>query len=393
MVTSGKMALVWRVIDDSILAEIKSYNKAQVVIVDPALSLLEKIKFVYEKVLAFGPEKALLHLHPASVVAVTVWNALSHVERYQINLTDHAFWLGVGCIDFNLEFRDYGCTVSMQQRGISRDKLLLQPYYPITDCGDFMGLPELDESNVLIFTGGTYYKMYGADNAFFIMLKRLMDENPQTAVVLAGDGDADPINNFIKANGYEKRFFLIGNRTDINFIFQRCDIYLSTYPIAGGLMAQYAAVNAKPILSYSDDNLPCNNVESILTFGDNNGEITFHQAAPFYEYASKLINDKTYREQVGHSYKQRVIDVKSFNELLYNNLFQKTPVVFNMINIDYERFSKLYLEVENNYLFSYRMSLLLKYKYRALLYFPKEMSHLKFLRKVLQIIKNKVIKA
>ncbi|MBG6236643.1 hypothetical protein IWX76_003237 [Pedobacter sp. CAN_A7] len=376
---------------DAILVEIKTYDKAQVLLVDPGLSLLDKIKFVHEKIVAFKPEKALLHLHPASVVAVTVWNALSHVERYQVNLTDHAFWLGVSCIDYSLEFRDYGCTVSIEQRGIPKEKLLLQPYYPITDCGEFKGLPELGSDKVLIFTGGTYYKMYGGNNAFFTMLKRLLDENPQTVVLLAGDGDADPIHKFISSNGYENRFYLIGNRTDINHIFQRCDIYLSTYPITGGLMSQYAAVNSKPILSYSDANIPCNDVESFLTFGDQDANITFHQPEPYFDYAQKLINSKTYREEIGAKYKQRVIDVPSFNTLLFKNLYQKNiPLAFEKIHIDYARFSQLYLEVENNYLFSYRTLLVMKFKLRAFLDFPREMLHPKFIKKLMLLIKNKI---
>lgn len=376
---------------DVILTEIKSYNKAQIVIVDPTLSLVEKTKFVYERVVAYEPEKALLHLHPASVVAVTVWNALSHVERYQINLTDHAFWLGVSCIDYSLEFRDYGCTVSIQKRGISKEQLLLQPYYPITDSGEFKGLPNIDKNRVLLFTGGTYYKMYGGDNVFFIMLKRLLDENPQTVLVLAGDGDADPIKNFIKINNFEERFFLIGNRTDINHVFEYCDIYLCTYPITGGLMSQYAAVNGKPILSFSDANLPTNDVDSFLTFGGDKAKITYHQPEDYFEYASKLINDKAYREEIGESYKQRVIDVKSFNELLYQNLYHhESAIDIKMVKIDYDRFSKLYLEVENNYLFTYRTLLVMKFKLRAFLEFPREMLHPKFIIKLMLLVKNKI---
>ena len=377
---------------EMILDEIKSYDKAQIVIVEPSLSLLEKIKYVYKSVLAYRPEKAFLHLHPASVVAVTVWNALSHVERYQINLTDHAFWLGVGCIDFSLEFRDYGCTVSFEQRGIPKEKLLLQPFYPITDCDEFKGLPEIDKDQVMLFTGGAYYKMYGADNAFFIMLKRLLDENPKAVIMLAGYGDANHIKNFIEGDHYESRIFFLGSRTDINYVFQHCDIYLCTYPITGGLMCQYAALNGKPILSYSDANIPSNDADSFLTFGENSTKITYHRPDDYFEHAKKLISNKAYREEVGEMSRKRVIDVKSFNELLFRNLYHKesaTPI--KMVKIDYDRFSSLYLEVENNYMFSYRMLLVREFKLMALIYFTKEMLHFKFIKAALQTVKNKLI--
>jgi hypothetical protein len=151
-----------------IISEIKAYSKAELFIVDKSLTKTEKIKSISSKIIDFKPEKAFLHLYPSSVVAVTVWNSLKEVIRYQINLSDHAFWLGTKCINYSLEFRNYGCTVSYEKRNLSEDKLLIQPYYPIMQCESFIGFPQhIADDAIKIFTGGSYYKMYGKSDFFF----------------------------------------------------------------------------------------------------------------------------------------------------------------------------------------------------------------------------------
>ena len=41
-----------------------------------------------------------------------------HMKRYQVNLTDHAFWLGTYAFDYCLEFLDFGAIVSREYRHI-----------------------------------------------------------------------------------------------------------------------------------------------------------------------------------------------------------------------------------------------------------------------------------
>ena len=63
----------------------------------------------------------------------------------------------------------------------------------------------------------------------------------------------------IKSNKFTSKIydFFIGRRkrmAAIDAVFENCDIYLGTYPICGGLMSQYAAMHAKPILAYFEKN-------------------------------------------------------------------------------------------------------------------------------------------
>ena len=61
------------------------------------------------------------------------------------------FWLGAKAIDYVLEFRQFGVSVSQQRRGIISQQQLLVPFYPIIDNNPFQGFPKefkIPESNV-----------------------------------------------------------------------------------------------------------------------------------------------------------------------------------------------------------------------------------------------------
>lgn len=54
------------------------------------------------------------------------------ITRYLINLQDQTFWLGGNAIDYSIEFRPFGASVSMERRGLKREQLLMLPFYPDT---------------------------------------------------------------------------------------------------------------------------------------------------------------------------------------------------------------------------------------------------------------------
>lgn len=357
-----------------IISEIQSYSKAELFVVDASLTKVEKIESVYNKIIDFKPEKAFLHLFPSSVVAVSIWNALQEVTRYQINLTDHAFWLGTKCIDYCLEFRDYGCTVSYEKRNLSEDKLLIQPYYPIMECKPFLGFPsQIPDDAIKIFTGGSYYKMYGKSDLFFKLLKNLIELNSKVVILLAGNGDDAPIKQFISDNKYERRLFLLGSRPDITHVFENCDIYLSTYPVTGGLMGQYAASLAKPILSYTSEDIPCNFSEGFINWNTNSDfKITHATLDSFKAEALKMIESKSYREEKGNENKKHIITENEFSEHLKKIVTShRMERLFVKEVIDYEVFSNLYVDSENKYLKQFHFFIVSRFRLQSMFLFPK----------------------
>ncbi len=354
----------------NIINQVKNNPKAQIYIiesitVDNSISNIDSFEEVQKIINKFAPQKAFLHIAPWSVFAITTWIRYeSLVTRYLINLTDHAFWLGKSCLDFNIEFRDYGCNISNKFRKIKNNQIIKQLYYPILISSKFQGFPQIDEDKVVIFTGGAFYKMYGEDFLFLNMLKTIVEENDKAIILIAGNGDSIPLKNFILKHNLMKKILIMGNRTDISEVFKRIDIYVNTYPLMGGLMSQYAVMNKKPLIGFNNSIVPCNNAESL--FETTTLKFTYFTLDEFYSEINQLINNANYRQKIVSNYSDLVPSENKFSNDLAKKLSNNEIYIYEDINIDLDRFCNIYCDMENNYLKQYD---LIKFKWIGLKYF------------------------
>jgi hypothetical protein len=355
-----------------ILEELKAYPKASIFTFDKSYSYTVRTQKILKFLSEYKPEKYLMHIMPWDVVAVMVCYLIKGVTRYNINATDHAFWLGSSCIDYNIEFRNYGYSVSLDKRGLKELQLLFLPYYPVQNKVDFEGFSDfIANARIKIFSGGSFYKIYGDGGLYFSIIKSILNENPDAVLLYAGNGDSSTMEKFIKLNGLQKRIFLLGNRKDINQVFEQADIYLSTYPIAGGLMSQLAAVNGKPILAYTNQNLSCNFIEGVICHQAFRN-ITFTDLNDFYEYARKLCKNSELRVSEGSYLKECIIPSHIFNtELRYLLSNNKNMRMFKYEELDYDYFADIYLEVENKFIPSFQILLASKLKLKLIYISPK----------------------
>jgi hypothetical protein len=359
-------------IGKDILNELSNYSKAKIVQYNKYK--VNDLKIVLEEIQAFCPEKVLLHFSPWDISGMCLWNNVYNVERYLINLTDHAFWLGKSCADFILEFRSYGAYLSVNHRGILIDKLLLQPYYPIINKTVFQGFPFEKENKLIAFAGSHLYKISGRDNVFLKLINRVLQENKNVVFVLAGPGDKTSIEKFISQNALEDRFYLLGDRNDISSVIENIDIYINTFPMIGGLMSQYAAISNKPIIGFTSPDLEAyNNVEDLLLVPQK--KILYKTSEEeFCSYFKLLVEDVLEREHnISHT-KDAVLTPEQFSNSLFSNFYKKTgrftdefwlKVMFNS-----EPIINLYLEMENQYLHTHRIIFVEAYKVRAFLKYP-----------------------
>ena len=125
------------------------------------------------------PKNMFLYTNPYDIIGVAFFELYENIiYRYQINLTDHAFWIGTKAFDYCIEFRNYGASISAQYRGISKEKLVKLPFYPdINYSQKFEGYPfKIDETkNKFIFSGGSLYKTFGDDNKYYHIIENKND--------------------------------------------------------------------------------------------------------------------------------------------------------------------------------------------------------------------------
>jgi hypothetical protein len=309
-----------------------------------------KIKAIYDTITEFEPSQLFLHVGPFGGFAPALYQLPKEITRYYINLGDHVFWLGTKGIDYCFEFRSFGATISHEKRGLKKEQLLLLPYYPITEDKTFLGFPEETKGKVVIFSGGDFYKTVDKHNTYWELVKALLNENPEAVVLFAcklGNNQVDSIlNDFIISNGFQNRFIPIGFRPDINEVFTHCDIFMGTCPMSGGLMSQYAAVNAKPILQFYPAELSSNNeTESVICF---NGKlnISFTDKDAFLVQAKRLINDKEYRENFGKQIASCLITEKQFNEIFAKSIeTHHNQVEIEQVNVQYDALVSWWLQI------------------------------------------------
>lgn len=273
----------------------------------PNGSWKDKCDYIYSLILEFKPKAALFHLLPYSIVPFISFYPFKAITKYQINLTDHAFWLGSpDFFDYSFEFRNYGMTISLDKRGFHKKQLLLNPFYPWQSGMPFQGFPIDVRDKVVIFSGGAMYKIEGDNDMYYRLVKSLLDTYPNTVLFYAGSGNSVHLEKFISENKYEERLILLGNRKDIDEVFKNCDIYLSTYPVGGGLMAQYAAINSKPILLYKSTEIE----KEICTKRFESFKLD--SIDDFVLEAGKLIKNKDYRLFKGSMMRSLVYNQNDF---------------------------------------------------------------------------------
>ncbi len=191
-----------------------------------------------------GASAVLLYMYPDDVVGVGVFSLYEgKLERYLINLTDHAFWIGKAALDYTIEYRSYGAIVSYEKRKIEKERIHMLPFYPHIRQEAFDGLAFDTVGKKMIFSGGSLYKTFGEDGLYYKMMEEILRMAPEVIFYYAGEGDTTRLNRL--ASKYPGRVFYSGERKDFYEVIKRCYLYISTYPYFGGLMTQYALAAGK----------------------------------------------------------------------------------------------------------------------------------------------------
>jgi hypothetical protein len=316
------------------------------------LKSIELSKEVSDTIYEFAPSRIFMHIMPFDIISLMAVNSIVGPIKYNINLTDHAFWLGVRFINYNIEFRSYGYKVSLEKRGFKASQLLCLPFYPIVQNDIETGkLPTRNTSDIIVFTGGSPNKMMGENDFFFTtILDGILDINDNIIVWIAGfPNKSSLLSKELSKMKNGDRVINIGIRNDINYVFKQCDLYLGTYPIAGGLMSQYAAINGKPLLCFSK--YEATKMDGLVNHFSNTHK-TYTDIKEFLKFANDLVCNKELRSEIGDCLKSSMMTKSKFDNLFLKVIMRRFDVFnWNLPTVDYEVFFSYYLNTENNYHF------------------------------------------
>ena len=336
------------------LQELREDNRAEILVLsEKSEDPIRQARLAAEAMASFSPARLFLHLTPWDGVALMACHAVEGPQIFNINLTDHAFWLGASFIDYNLEFRPYGMTVSLEQRHLQQHQLLPMPFYPVAPVSkDFCGLPPLPPTAIKILTGGSLYKMMGKQDIFFRLMDAVLSLSDDVYILVAGFHRDQRFDDLCRTMKHGNRVVQIGLRSDINAVFEQCDIFLSTYPMIGGLMLQYAAKHGKPIIAYHEAGDVMNLPEEIVNNYQNHYR-SYASIEDMTAYAARLIRDEAFRHAEGLVLQEGLMTEERFAEAFLQTITTRLPQwQWDRDRIDYDAFFERYLELENTSGFS-----------------------------------------
>lgn len=282
-----------------------------------------------------------LYTYPEDVIALcAAYKAIG--KTYLINFTDHAFWYGATLTDYDIEFRDFGINVSIQERGISENRIIKLPYYPLIDeKREFEGFPDsrMNKHNT-IFSGGSVYKTLDDSNLYYDIIDKMMHENDWLFFWYAGFGDYSKLNAL--QDKYPNRFFITGERPDLFQIMSHSRLFVNTYPMIGGLMSQYAIAAGVPALSLISDD----SETGVLLQG---GEKCFEyiNVKSFNDELHRLIVDDDYYRDVCSQInaKELIMTKESFEDQIGDILRDNMPkLLYQKKDLDFSYFRSTYIQ-------------------------------------------------
>ena len=148
------------------ILEFCTQNKIKTLTYNEKATYVESAKEIGEVFLSEKPAKALFYTYPYDVAAYVAFASFKGLtERFLIDLTDHAFWIGKYCNDFFCGSREMSAYNEHYQRHIPKEQLIkLGVNLIVEECNDHSGLPFDVTKTKYIFSGGALYKTLGDPN-------------------------------------------------------------------------------------------------------------------------------------------------------------------------------------------------------------------------------------
>lgn len=311
----------------------------------PKRPLLDRYKELCRIIQEERPEKGFLHIYNADVAGVLAFQTCEGVlERYQLDHTDHGFWLGRHCFDYCIEGRDYGAAISENYRKIAKDKIIKLRNYPIiNEKGQFKGFPfEKRPQDVVIFSGGSLYKTMDSAGTYYKLIEEILRKYSEVIFWYAGQGDARKLHQLMEK--YPERVYFTPERNDLYEVLRHCDLYINTYPIGGGLMPRYCAVSG--IVPLALTSAPCSSMNNGFFSNVEGMILTAKDIAEMVKLVDLYIHNTEYRKETAEKLRDRVVKEWEFQENLLMLLqehrtqysVESIPCVHEWVKKDHEYF-------------------------------------------------------
>lgn len=287
------------------------------------------------------PKALFFYTTPNDVAGAISFAMFENIcDRYLIDLTDHAFWIGTKTNDFFLGSREMSASNQYFRRHIPKEKLIKLGVNLIVEEGEeHSGLPFNVEQERYIFSGGSLYKTLGDENnTFYRIVDHVLEKHNDIKFLYAGNGDKIQMEHLLKK--YPERAFLIDERKDFFYLIKNCTLYLNTYPMFGGMMMKYSALAGKiPItLKHSADS-------DGLLLNQKQAKIEYNSYEELLNDMDRLLSDGNYLKEREALLEGTVITEERFVNNVRGVIEEhKTDYEHEIVEIDTSEFQKEFYE-------------------------------------------------
>lgn len=309
--------------------------------VDFSKGYIHHLRELNKLLLKYKPKTSFFYTTPNDVSAAAFFDSLKEkVVRIQVDLTDHAFWIGTNAFDYAIVSRELAASNMIYNRGVSKNKVKVLDCTPYINNDDVKTpFPFNLKKEKYFFSGGALYKTLGdKELLFYKIAEHILLHNLTIKFLYAGLGDCSELEKLSKK--FPNRVYFIKERADFFKMFKNCVFYLNTYPMFGGLMMRYSALAGKVPLTLKHEK----DHEGIL-YDQESLEIEFDTLEEIVNEADLLITDDNYRINKEKKLKNSIISEERFSRNLFNLIENgKTEFVFEKINeIDTKEFRREYI--------------------------------------------------
>lgn len=320
--------------------ELEGFN-VEFIYIDMGASYLNWAQDLNQVFIKYSPQVAYFYTTPYDVSGTIVFNSYKdRVIRFLVNLTDHAFWIGLNAFDYCTASRAMGAYINQEYRGIPISKMYRNKSNIFIPEKIALGKLPFDIKKFrYVFSGGSLYKTLGdPDNLFYRMIEHIVRNHPDVNFLYAGEGDDSKFDELM--SNYPDRVFLIHEREDFFQIIHKSVFFLNTYPMFGGQMMRYAAYAGKvPVtLKHNDDG------EGIL-INQSQLDIEFSTYDEITKEIDLLLTDNVYRKNKEEKMKMAVVSKETALEN-YRKLIetQTSPCPVIVESFDTSTFRQEYID-------------------------------------------------
>lgn len=285
-------------LESNIYKTLQASNSCSLLL-DEVLSIREKIKKLSHFFELISPRCVIFHTAPWDVISVALCFIFPRLIKININITDHAFWLGATAFDYVINFRPYGGEIALKKRAISIEKLLYAPMYPIVSS-DTRLIPEIQKAKadgkVVLISGGALYKVADDECRFLNLIASILEFDKNVVFFILGSGDRSSIDRFVSDRELGGQFFVLPESPHIFSFLRSADIYIGTFPVAGGLMTQLCSMAGLPFVAMKEKGDSDSKLLSVLAKFPKY-KVLFDDMDACKREIFRLIYDKGYRRE------------------------------------------------------------------------------------------------